>query len=78
MVTNEGGIAKEYKRNEIDDIMKELQEKRLAYNEMKKADTFHIDVYEQTEVLLLLLNGLYAVYNQGRLMLDLMENEKKK
>jgi hypothetical protein len=73
MTSNDGGAVMENKVMEIEAIMKELQEKRLAYNEMKRNDTFHIDVYEQTEVLLLLLNGLYAVYKQGRLMLDLMQ-----
>ncbi len=72
MTINDGGSTIENKMTEITGLMKEFQERRLAYLEMKKDETFHADVYEQTEVLLLLLNGLLAVYKQGQLILDLM------
>ncbi len=73
MVINDGGSLIDDKTTEVNELMKEFEKKRLAYLEMKKDDTFHADVYEQTEILLMLLNGLYAIYKQNQKMLNLLE-----
>ncbi len=73
MVINDGGTLIEDSMTEVNGLMKEFEKKRLAYLEMKKDDTFHADVYEQTEILLMLLNGLYAIYKQNQIILNLLE-----
>ena len=76
MISNDEGDSLNLLLNELKDQMAAINAKRMEYNEMNKNDTFHIDDYERAESALLIMNGIHVLYEQNRIIIELILNKK--